>query len=266
MPKVKLEDIAKEVGCSVATVSYVINNNPKQKINPESRKRILQVASVLGYQKNSVASALSSGKYNLIGIYLGKPSFALETNEKFIVVDKIVSALALNGFQVVLLPSSYSKEVHCVDAIVCIGLSDEDFKIVSSNNFIPVIGYDTRVHEPWIFEISCSYKGIADKFLLDDYVFITYDIESESIKEEIKRNNKEVVFVSSFMQLDNIKNKFNDRNIVVAGNEIINYLKDKNLKLTSVFLDIDKKVNRLVSCIKIAINHSMVETHKFVID
>ena len=105
-----------------------------------------------------------------------------------------------------------------------------------------------------------------DNPLLDDYVFITYDIESESIKEEIKRNNKEVVFVSSFMQLDNIKNKFNDRNIVVAGNEIINYLKDKNLKLTSVFLDIDKKVNRLVSCIKIAINHSMVETHKFVID
>lgn len=266
MPKVKLEDIAKEVGCSVATVSYVINNNPKQKINPETRKKILQVASVMGYQKNSVASALASGKYNLIGIYLGKTSFALDVYEKYTLLDKIVNGLALNGYQAVLLPNTFPKEVHSVDAIVCIGLSEDDFKTVCMNNFIPVLGYDTRVHEPWIFEISCSYQGVKEKFLLDDYLFITYDMGSESIKEEIRKNNKDVIFISSFMQLDNLASKFQDRNIVVAGNELVNYLKDKNLKLTSVFLDVDKKINRLITCIKLAINHTPVDTHTFVID
>ena len=266
MSKVKLEDIAKEVGCSVATVSYVINNNPNQKINPETRKRILQVASVLGYQKNSIASALASGKYNLIGIYVGKTSFALDGYEKSLLISKIVNGLALTGYQVVLLPNAYPKEVHNVDAIVCIGLAEEDFKTVCTNNFIPVIGYDTRVHEPWIFEISCSYEGIKEKFLLDDYLFITYDMESASIKEEIKKNNKEVIFISSFLQLENLVNKYMDKNIVVAGNELAEYLKGKNVKLTSVFLDVDKKINRLITCIKLAINHTPVDIHKYTID
>lgn len=266
MPKVKLEDIAKEVGCSAATVSYVINNNPKQKINPETRRKILQVASVLGYQKDSIASALAQGKYNLIGVYSGKTTFALESNERIMLINKLVSTLALNGYQVVLLPNSYSKEVHCVDAIVCIGLSDEDFKIVCTNNYIPVLGLDTRVHEPWIFEISCSYEGIKEKFLLDDYVLITYDMESESIKEDIKRNNEEVIFISSFLQLDNLSTKYSSKHIIVAGNELFNYLKSKNLNLTSVFLDVDKKINRLVSCIKLALNHTITDTHKFIID
>ena len=68
------------------------------------------------------------------------------------------------------------------------------------------------------------------------------------------------------MQLDNLASKFQDRNIVVAGNELVNYLKDKNLKLTSVFLDVDKKINRLITCIKLAINHTPVDTHTFIID
>lgn len=51
MAKVRLADIAKEVSCSIATVSYVLNNNPRQKINEETRKKIIQVSSILGYQK-----------------------------------------------------------------------------------------------------------------------------------------------------------------------------------------------------------------------
>ena len=48
MAKVRLADIAKEVGCSTATVSYVLNNDQRQKINEETRKKIIQVSSILG--------------------------------------------------------------------------------------------------------------------------------------------------------------------------------------------------------------------------
>ena len=80
---IKLADIAKEVGCSTATVSYVLNNDPKQKINEETRRKILQVSSILGYQKNTIANALATGKSNCIGFYIGSSSFPLATTDKF---------------------------------------------------------------------------------------------------------------------------------------------------------------------------------------
>ena len=81
MAKVRLADIAKEVGCSTATVSYVLNNDPRQKINEETRKKIIQVSSILGYQKNTIANALATGKTNCIGLYIGKNTFPLATSD-----------------------------------------------------------------------------------------------------------------------------------------------------------------------------------------
>ena len=126
MGKVKLQDIAKQVGCSVATVSYVLNNDPKQKIKPETRKKILQMASFMGCEKNSIASALASGKYNLIGIYVGKSNFALAESEQLKVLDKLVEALASSGYQTVLLPNVLTKEVHNLDAVICYDISEDD--------------------------------------------------------------------------------------------------------------------------------------------
>ena len=263
MAKIKLQDIADEVGCSVATVSYVLNNNPKQKINPETKKKIIQVASIMGYQKNSAASALASGKCNLIGILAGKPTFALALAEQNKMIEKLVEALAISGYQTVLLPFILTKEVHNVDAIICINLSEEDFQTVCMNNYIPMIGLDTRVHEPWIFEVSSTFSGIKDRFLLDDYLLVTSDINSERIKDEIKGNNQEVIFASSFIQLDNLANRYKDKNIVVVGDELLSYLKDKNLKLTGFNPDLAKKANKVIYCLKYAISHAEINQHTF---
>jgi hypothetical protein len=43
-------------------------------------------------------------------------------------IDKLIDALAISGYQAVLLPYILTKEVHSVDAIICINLSEEDFK------------------------------------------------------------------------------------------------------------------------------------------
>ena len=166
--KIKLADIAKEVGCSTATVSYVLNNDPKQKINEETRRKILQVSSILGYQKNTIANALATGKSNCIGFYIGNSSFALATTDKFNFFSEIVEALALNGYHSILLAGSISEEVPFVDAIICIDFSEENFITVCSNNIIPVIGIDTHVHEPWIFEISSDISDIRERYYIDE--------------------------------------------------------------------------------------------------
>ena len=61
----KLVDVAKRAGCSPATVSRVLNNNPT--VNLGVRERVLKAAADLGYVPNGSARALRSMKSRLVG-------------------------------------------------------------------------------------------------------------------------------------------------------------------------------------------------------
>lgn len=54
--------VAQAAGVSRATVSYVLNDAPGQKISSETRESVLRAARELGYRPNSVARSLRSGR------------------------------------------------------------------------------------------------------------------------------------------------------------------------------------------------------------
>ena len=57
-----INDIARHVGLSKASVSRALNG--KQDVDPETRKRVLKVATQLGYVASASARALSNGRSN----------------------------------------------------------------------------------------------------------------------------------------------------------------------------------------------------------
>jgi DNA-binding LacI/PurR family transcriptional regulator len=59
-------DVARESGLSRATVSYVLNNDPRQTIPEETRQRVLKAARKLGYRPSAPARALRAGYSQLI--------------------------------------------------------------------------------------------------------------------------------------------------------------------------------------------------------
>ena len=63
---IKLEDVAKRVGMSKSTVSLALNGSDK--VNLETRKRILQTAREMGYSPNPHARKLVMRKSNMIGL------------------------------------------------------------------------------------------------------------------------------------------------------------------------------------------------------
>lgn len=62
-----LADVARLAEVSTAVVSYVLNNGPR-KVSDDLRIRVEQAIAQLGYRRNRLASALISGKSNLVGL------------------------------------------------------------------------------------------------------------------------------------------------------------------------------------------------------
>lgn len=59
-------DVASLAGVSRATVSYVLNDSPKQSIPQATRERVWAAAHELGYTPNAAAKALRAGQSNLV--------------------------------------------------------------------------------------------------------------------------------------------------------------------------------------------------------
>ncbi|WP_430908274.1 LacI family DNA-binding transcriptional regulator [Maribacter sp. 2-571] len=77
--QVSLKDIAKEVGVSIATVSYVLSKGKDSRVSEGMSQKIREVAKRLNYQPNSIAQSLKSGTTNTIGLVLAdiaNPFFA----------------------------------------------------------------------------------------------------------------------------------------------------------------------------------------------
>ena len=72
MKKITHGLIAKEVGVSRSTVSYVLNGRTEKKISQEVKDKILKIAKDRNYYPNHFAVSLTKGKTNLIGILTWK--------------------------------------------------------------------------------------------------------------------------------------------------------------------------------------------------
>ncbi|WP_343243662.1 LacI family DNA-binding transcriptional regulator [Streptomyces sp. SID13726] len=64
--RVTSADVAKEAGVSRATVSYVLNDVPHQKIPETTRQRVWEAAARLGYAPSAAARALRIGRSDIV--------------------------------------------------------------------------------------------------------------------------------------------------------------------------------------------------------
>jgi LacI family transcriptional regulator len=62
-----MADVARRAGTSTAVVSYVVNGGPRP-VSAAARSRVEAAISDLGYRRNPLASALSAGRTNLVGL------------------------------------------------------------------------------------------------------------------------------------------------------------------------------------------------------
>ncbi|MGW0580235.1 LacI family DNA-binding transcriptional regulator [Streptomyces sp. NPDC002920] len=64
--RVTLSDVAKASGVSRATVSFVLNDDPRQTISAATRERVMEAATDLGYVPHGIARALREGSSRIV--------------------------------------------------------------------------------------------------------------------------------------------------------------------------------------------------------
>ncbi len=86
--KISLKDIAREVGVSVALVSYVLNNRFENRINKDVAEKIRNTAQKLQYRPNQIAKSLKTNKTFTIGLIVADISNPFSSSLARIIEDE----------------------------------------------------------------------------------------------------------------------------------------------------------------------------------
>jgi LacI family transcriptional regulator len=68
--KPTIRDVAKKAGVSIATVSYVLNENPNEAISEQAKKRVMSAVRALNYHRAAAAVNLATQRTRNLGIIL----------------------------------------------------------------------------------------------------------------------------------------------------------------------------------------------------
>lgn len=137
--KIRIKEIAKEAGCSPATVSQAFNN-PKL-VNRKTRAKILEVCEALGYMRRR----FKRRSKRIIGVT--GVSHELILGEYYTrVTSAILSAAKNEGFNVIieyfgdkeaLLPNMFSKKV--LDGVLVLGKISQDHVLQIKQHDLPLV-------------------------------------------------------------------------------------------------------------------------------
>ncbi|GFP76657.1 LacI family DNA-binding transcriptional regulator [Clostridium fungisolvens] len=197
-----MRDVAKAAGVSVATVSYVINNNEKESIPEDTRIKVINAIEHLGYVPNLTARALTRKKSGLIGVFimssdLEHAPWRLQNYSQFI--SELVKMLYDHSYHVIIEYLGDSKKdlniirERALDAVFLVDINAEEVYDTASMFKVPIIIVDNFIEDTIFHKVLIDYKSAIDegiKILQCHNPYIIVDSEnSKSIIERLYDEN-----------------------------------------------------------------------------
>jgi LacI family transcriptional regulator len=161
--KNSIQDLAKALRLSPATISRVLNNHPH--VHTATRNRVMAFVEKTGYTRNIMASGLRTNKTNTVGLIVPRISMYMHTE----VITAIQNGLHAQGYNLIICQSNDSVDIEKdlartlyasrVDAVIaaCTLFTNDfsHFDILTENN-IPVLFYDRVPVQPYP---ACIVRG-----------------------------------------------------------------------------------------------------------
>ncbi len=120
MPNITLKTLAKRTGFSVTTVSRALKNGSE--INVNTKKKVMEAASILNYQPNLYAYRLKMGKTFQICFFLNQLDDI--TNYEKQIIKGIFKSLNDTNYELIVKPIFRSNQVEAIKEVVEKKLAD----------------------------------------------------------------------------------------------------------------------------------------------
>ncbi|MEM7577267.1 MAG: LacI family DNA-binding transcriptional regulator [Planctomycetota bacterium] len=172
--RIGIREIAKRANVSVATVSMVINANPK--ITEATARKVRGVMDEAGYRPNRIAQSLS-GKYTrMLGVLLPTLRHALADPYFGEIISGVVDKADRFGHKVTIesaKPDFIKSRKHLelferrfVDGVLCIGFNDQHVFLKDfAKQKLPMIAVN-NVFPGWsVDHVVCDYAGGAEQVM-----------------------------------------------------------------------------------------------------
>jgi LacI family transcriptional regulator len=161
--KNSIQELAKALRLSPATISRVLNNHPH--VHTATRDRVMAFVEKTGYTRNVMASGLRTNRTHTVGLIVPRFSMFMHTE----VITTIQNGLHAHGYNLIICQSNDSVEIEKdlartlyasrVDAVIaaCTMFTKDfsHFDILTENN-IPVLFYDRVPVQPYP---ACIIRG-----------------------------------------------------------------------------------------------------------
>ncbi len=170
--RIGIREIAKLADVSVATVSMVLNHNPK--ITEATSKKVRRVMDQQGYRPNRIAQSLSSKYTRMLAVLLPTLRHALADPYFGELISGICDRAARLGHKVIIdhaKPDFIKEKRHLelferrfVDGVFCLGFNDrhtflEDF----AQHDFPMVVVNTVFPQWELDHVVCDYASGADQ-------------------------------------------------------------------------------------------------------
>jgi len=185
MSNATIYDVAGQAKVSLATVSRVLNN--PEKVNEETRKRVLEVIKQLGYRPNAIARGLASRRTTTVGVIVSD-------------ITRASVSQMIGGIMDIAKQYDYSIKIFSMND----GRSIEDFsRIVVSEQVDGIIFLNDELEASQMyqsFEESKIPMVLANCVSEEDLPTVNIDFEKASYeitKDMIEKGKKEIYLFST---------------------------------------------------------------------
>lgn len=233
--KVTLRDIAEVCGVSVATVSYVLNRKSGQKISEPTRKKVLQIAHLLGYKKSEVLTSMESVKTGAIALLYTPDPNPMRKAADLAFFESLSSALREIGKNLVVLPGSGDRSLTFCEAAIGYNLSGDAFRALADSNMIPMVAVGIDIDDFLWFRIHPSLERAkevaAQRFGKRDYDTLYLNSANSEVESRIQSAFPGAIGIGDPEELEIfLDTASRDRPVLCFGEELYDVVKGRGLE------------------------------------
>ena len=160
--RVTLQDIARETGYSVNTVSRALRS--KSDISPETSQSIRRIADRMGYSINQIASSLRSGRTHIFAVILGGMSNPFYG----IMADTIQNVAREKGYSLIIMCSREDAELELSLVEQAISRCVDGVLLFPTFHSQPTIQRLKAARMPFVLMSRCFSENEADCVVCDE--------------------------------------------------------------------------------------------------